>query len=592
MPRHIAMHLHLYQPPREVPSLGTVAREVSAAPFHDWNERITAECYRPLTAARLLDERGLIAAAPNLFEQISFNVGPTLHAWLEEHAPDVDDAIRAADAATVRRDGHGHAMAQPYAHAILPLATPRDRETLVRWGVTDFRRRFGRDPEGMWLPETAVDVATLESLAAAGIGFTIVGQHQIARTRAPGGVAWRPAVAGVDPFVPYAVRLPSGRSITVCAFDSQLSRAAAFDHELLGDGARFADRLRGALPDDAHGRLVTVATDGETFGHHHRFGEMALGRALQILAADAAVGVGGIGAFIAAHPPEYEAELFVPSAWSCGHGVERWRSDCGDSTGGGQGWNQSWRAPLRQTLDWLRDRLAAVFETEAGRLLRDPWEARDDYAEVFAVGADARIAFVQKRAAAPIAQASRRSRSCVRPATRSSSPPAPVASSSSRSSCTAWRRCARTTTRRATAGPSGSGTSGLPWSVPTGSPRGGSAMRPRPHHPSASVTTNSTASSPSRGRTALRSRLATSRCATCGRSTSPAGRGPRSQVPTGGSYAVSSPRATTTPPARPAVVACSPRCTPVAPRVAATPSASATALRASGSRASRSKCVR
>src|SRR5262249_50809004 len=155
--------------------------------FHDWNERITAECYRPLTATRLLDDHGLIAAAPNLFEQISFNVGPTLHAWLEEHAPDVDRAIRDADAATVRRDGHGHAIAQPYAHAILPLATARDRETLVRWGVADFRRRFGRDAEGMWLPETAVDVATLETLAAAGISFTIVGQHQIARTRTLGG---------------------------------------------------------------------------------------------------------------------------------------------------------------------------------------------------------------------------------------------------------------------------------------------------------------------------------------------------------------------------------------------------------------------
>jgi len=381
-PRHIVFHLHCYQPPREDPWTGAVPVEPSAFPAHDWNHRVTDECYRPLRAARLLDGRGFVVEAVNLYRDVCIDMGATLHRWVAVHARDVDDAIRAADADAARiHAGHGSAIAQPYVHAILPLASRRDQDTLVRWGIADFRRRFGREPEGMWLPEAAVDVGALECLAAHGLRFTILGQHQAAHVRDADG-EWIPATGALDPAYPYLARLPSGRTITVCFYDGALSHAIAFDRTLLHAGGRLADAVAARAATVDGPALVVVATDGETFGHHHRFGEMALARALHDLADRDGMTVGGLGAFLDAHPAVDEVEIASPSAWSCAHGVERWRADCGDVTGGEPHWNQRWRAPLRDTIDLLAARAGECFETAAAEIVDDPWAVRDAYGEV------------------------------------------------------------------------------------------------------------------------------------------------------------------------------------------------------------------
>jgi alpha-amylase/alpha-mannosidase (GH57 family) len=406
--RAVALHLHHYQPPRENPWLDVVPREPSAAPFHDWNERITAECYRPQTAARLLDDGGSIADTCNVFEHCSFDVGPTLHHWLAEHAVDVDAALRAGDrAATPKHHGHGTAIAHPYVHAILPLASDRDRSTLVRWGIADFRARFGRDPEGMWLPETAVDLNTLEALADAGIGYTILAPQQIARTRTLDG-EWQQIEPGtIDPTRPYRVALPSGRSMTVCVFDGPLSQSVAFDRALLSDGDALARALLDGFRDREGPQLLVVATDGETYGHHHRFGEMALAQALANLEADPSVELVTPGEFLSRFPAEHEAEIVAPSSWSCAHGVGRWCRDCGCTTSSESGWNQEWRAPLRAAVDWLTDAVAGPWEAAATELLTDPWAARDAYVDVLLrPGAESRERFLREHAAADSADSS------------------------------------------------------------------------------------------------------------------------------------------------------------------------------------------
>jgi hypothetical protein len=370
---HVVVHLHCYQPPRDDAWTGAVPVEPSAAPAHDWNERVTDECYRPLSAARLLDDAGRIVDAVNLYADVSVDVGATLHRWIAVHAPDVDAAIR-----TSARD----AMALPYVHAILPLASARDRTTLVRWGIADFRRRFARDPEGMWLPEAAVDLDTLECLAAEGLRYTILGQHQATRVRVADGT-WADAADRLDPARLHLVRLASGRSLTVCFYDGPSSHAIAFDRSLLADGTRLAQLLAARVREAGPQALVLVATDGETFGHHHRFGEMALVRALHDLAHEPGIAVGGLAAFVGAHADTaIEVEVASPSAWSCAHGVERWRAGCGDVTGGEPGWNQRWRAPLRAMVDRLIDAAAEAYGAAAAELVDDPWAVRDGYGAV------------------------------------------------------------------------------------------------------------------------------------------------------------------------------------------------------------------
>jgi alpha-amylase/alpha-mannosidase (GH57 family) len=383
MPRYLCIHGHFYQPPRENPWLEEIEPQDGAHPYRDWNERIHAECYAPNAFARILDDRGRIVRITSNYSRISFDFGPTLLAWLERHARDTYGAVLDAD----RRSrelygGHGSAIAQAYNHMILPLASKRDRRCQVSWGIRDFEHRFGRRPEGMWLPETAVDVETLEVLADLGIRFTILEPGQGGRTRARGG-RWRTAGRGqLDPTTAYEVRLPSGAAMALFFYDGPVSRAIAFER-LLDSGEELARRLLERF-DDARRRpqLVHVATDGETYGHHHRFGEMALALALDRIASGSEATLTNYGRFLELHPPAHEVEIRENTSWSCAHGVERWRGDCGCRAGGHPAWTQAWRAPLRAALAELRDRLAPIYEKRARELLRDPWSARDDYVSV------------------------------------------------------------------------------------------------------------------------------------------------------------------------------------------------------------------
>jgi alpha-amylase/alpha-mannosidase (GH57 family) len=381
-PRYVCIHGHFYQPPRENPWLEAIERQDSAQPYHDWNERITAECYGPNALSRILDGDRIVRIVNN-YARISFNCGPTLLRWMETSAPEVYRGIQEADRESAAFfGGHGSAMAQPYNHVIMPLASRRDQVTQVRWGLRDFRRRFGREPEGMWLPETAVDVSTLEVLAEHGVRFTVLAPSQAARVRPRGGAEWEELDGhSVDPTRPYEVPLPSGRTIAVFFYDGPISRAVAFER-LLHRGEDLVRRLRGGFSDERDWpQLVHIATDGETYGHHHRFGDMALAYALHSLETGGDVELTNYGQYLERHPPTHEAEVREHTSWSCVHGLERWRSDCGCNAGR-EDWNQAWRGPLRQALDWLRDELAGPFAEHARRLLHDPWAARDGYGDV------------------------------------------------------------------------------------------------------------------------------------------------------------------------------------------------------------------
>ena len=382
--RYVCVHGHFYQPPRENPSLEAIELQDSAYPYHDWNERVTAECYAPNAIARLLDDRQRIVQLVNNYARISFNFGPTLLLWLEQKAPHVLSAIVQADKMSQERfGGHGSAIAQVYNHMILPLAHPRDKETQVIWGIRDFVHRFGRQPEGMWLPETAVDTPTLEVLAAQGIRFTILAPRQAKRVRQLNSRSWKDVTGDrIDPSRAYQVKLPSKNSINVCFYDGPISQAVAFEG-LLDDGRRFADRLLSGFSDDrTWPQLCHIATDGESYGHHHHYGEMALSYALHSIETGDQAKLTNYGQFLELHPPDTLAEIVENTSWSCVHGVERWRSNCGCNSGGHAVWNQEWRAPLRASLDWLRDALAPRFDEQAKTLLKDPWAARNDYIDV------------------------------------------------------------------------------------------------------------------------------------------------------------------------------------------------------------------
>ncbi|MGH9467330.1 MAG: DUF3536 domain-containing protein [Terriglobales bacterium] len=371
------MHGHFYQPPRENPWLGQIEKQPSAHPFHNWNERIAADCYGPNARARIVDRQGQLLTTRNNYEDISFDFGPTLLAWMEHAVPDAYAAVLAAD-----RKTRG-AIALAYNHMILPLANARDQVTQVLWGKRDFEFRFGRSPEGMWLPETAVDLASLAALAAAGIQFTILAPRQALRVRSFGSRTWQDVEGGrIDPHFPYLVRVPSGRAISVFFYDGGVSQGIAFDG-LLRDGAQLAHRLASAFDmRHCHPQLASAATDGESYGHHHRFGEMALAAALRELRTRSDVVLTNYGAFLASHPPLREVEIVPNSSWSCAHGLERWRADCGCNSGGCPQWRQSWRAPLRRALDWLRDQLAPAYEQAAAPYLWNPWAARNDFIDV------------------------------------------------------------------------------------------------------------------------------------------------------------------------------------------------------------------
>ncbi|MDX1646429.1 MAG: DUF3536 domain-containing protein [Longimicrobiales bacterium] len=360
--RSVVVHGHFYQPPREDPWTGEVPKQPSAAPYHDWNERIEDECYGPVTRSRVLRE-GRPPEPVNTLAWMSFDFGPTLLVWLERHAPETHRAIVEADGESARRlGGHGNAMAMPYHHPILPLSHPRDRLTEIRWGMADFRRRFGRHPEGMWLPETAVDGATLDALAGEGIRFTVLAPHQVT----PVPEAGRPGR-----FV-----TKRGREIALFVYDGRLSHAVAFG-DLVEDGVAWADTMasEGAA-------LRSLATDGETFGHHHTFGEMGLAKALVELRSKPEVRLENFASFLAREGTRETVGIVEPSSWSCAHGVDRWRRACGCRIDPAAATHQEWRGPLRSALEWLAEEVHGIFEREGAVFFDDPWTARDAYGEI------------------------------------------------------------------------------------------------------------------------------------------------------------------------------------------------------------------
>jgi len=396
--RYVCVHGHFYQPPRENPWLETVEVQDSAAPYHDWNDRITSECYAPNGASRIKNDDNQITRIVNNYARMSFNFGPTLLSWLHEKAPRTYHMILEADRASAARySGHGSALAQVYNHIIMPLASTRDAITQIRWGIADFVARFGRKPEGMWLAETAVNRQVLDLMAAEGIKYTILAPNQCARVR---HLQTTQAVAGegfsalhgwtdtpnasVDPSQPYLVKLDQGRSIAVFFYDGPNSRAIAFEG-LLDSGEKFGTRLISAFrpnsPSGHPAQLSHVATDGESYGHHHKYGEMALSFAVHWIEEQGLAHLTNYGEFLEKFPPTWEAEVEENTSWSCAHGVDRWRSDCG-CNGGKPGWNQAWRGPLRDALDYLRDATAPLAERLAHGLLKDLWAARDAYIHV------------------------------------------------------------------------------------------------------------------------------------------------------------------------------------------------------------------
>jgi alpha-amylase/alpha-mannosidase (GH57 family) len=389
---YAAIHGHFYQPPRENPWLGAIEGEESAHPFHDWNERIAFECYRPNGYARIVDEKGKILDIANNYASISFNFGPTLLPWLEKKSPFVYQKIVEADRESLRRFGHGNAMAQPYNHIILPLANERDKETEVLWGIADFEKRFQRKPEGMWLPEAAVNVATLRILIKQGIRYIILSPFQALRVRPFESKKWVDVSHGrVDITQPYRcfIKEASGKKgsnqfIDIFFYEGGISREVSFG-DLLRDGNVLSDRFAQIYQSSKkRPQLIHIATDGETYGHHKKFGEMALAYALNQGFDSKGLEIINYGAFLKRFPPVEEVEIDEGpkgegTSWSCAHGVGRWKEDCGCSTGGRPGWNQKWRKPLREALDLLRDDLAILFEKEGEKIFEDVWEARNGY---------------------------------------------------------------------------------------------------------------------------------------------------------------------------------------------------------------------
>lgn len=385
---YITMHGHFYQPPRENPYLNAIETQEGAAPFHDWNQRIHYECYRPNAFARILNGSGKLLRIVNNFEYLSFNIGATLLSWLEQYDPEVYQRILDGDQASADRlNGHGNAIAQVYNHIIMPLANSRDKLTQIRWGKADFKARFGRETEGMWLAETAVDYPTLEALIAEDIKFIVLAPSQAQRCRPISSGDPQPwiEVSGgqIDPNRPYRCHLnPSDQDspyIDIFFYDGPISRDMGFS-DLLNSSYNLAARLgRAVRGDHRTSQLISVATDGETFGHHKHFTEKSIAYAFTEEFPRRGWHVTNYAHYLSLFPPTWEVEIKPSTAWSCAHGVGRWQSDCGCGADIGFG---KWREPLRQTLNWLRDRLELIFNEAGAKYFNDPWAARDGYIHV------------------------------------------------------------------------------------------------------------------------------------------------------------------------------------------------------------------
>lgn len=399
---YVTVHGHFYQPPRENPYLDAIERQPGAAPFHDWNERIHWECYRPNAFARVLNNQGELLGIVNNYEYFSFNIGPTLMSWLERHDMEVYQRILEADAKSCDRlNGHGNAIAQVYNHIIMPLANERDKHTQIHWGKEDFRSRFGRDPEGMWLAETAVDYATLEALVQQGIRFIVLAPSQAQRCRPSANnenphPEWH-EVGGsqIDTTRPYRCYLKESqesndrRYIDIFFYDGPISRDMGFS-DVVYNANHFALRIGSAVRGDHRpAQLISVATDGETFGHHKKGTEKTLAYAFIEEFPRQGWTVTNYAHYLSLEPPTWEVEIKSVTAWSCAHGVDRWQDDCGCGNEGG--WHQKWRRPLRDALNWLRDRLTEVYEEYGRQLFNDPWIARDEYIDVLCDRSSANI---------------------------------------------------------------------------------------------------------------------------------------------------------------------------------------------------------
>lgn len=356
----VAIHGHFYQPPRENPWTGLVERQASAAPEHDWNIRIARECYLPNL------RRGNLS-------KLSFNFGPTLLSWADNALPELSSGAVDNDRRALTRTEHGPAISQLFSHPIAPLLTKRDRRTQIAWGIYDFERRFGRRPEGMWLPECAVDLECLRDLADYNIQFTILSPTQAARYCDEPG-KWQAVTDSPDiSNKPAKVDLRDGRFFKIYFYDLHLSRSVSFG-DSLESPRRLTDALKRAALARGDGGLVIVATDGETFGHHKKNGDASLAGAVELLANDPDVEFTTIPELAASEEPTRIVELHEPSAWSCAHGVGRWRTDCGCSVGGGQ---QRWRAPLREGIEVLTERIHEIYKNAGSFIFKDPWGARD-----------------------------------------------------------------------------------------------------------------------------------------------------------------------------------------------------------------------
>ena len=388
--KYLTIHGHFYQPPRENPWLEEIEIQDSARPFHDWNERVSSECYEPNSVSRIVDDKNRILDIVNNYQNMSFNIGPTLLSWMEKYAPCSYRRIINADKNSIELyGGHGCAIAQVYNHIIMPLANTNDKYTQAIWGIRDFQKRFGRMPEGIWLAETAVDAQTLEVLIDLGIRYTILSPFQaqcVRKMDSENPNDWHDVSWGsIDPSQPYRYYVEGSdkkKFIDLFFYDGAISKSVAFDF-LLTDGEKFARRLLDGYSESRQRtQLVNIATDGESYGHHTKFGDMALSYVLGVKAKDLGFEITNYGQYLEMYPPEYEVDIKPVSSWSCSHGVERWKDDCGCNTGAQPGWNQKWRKPLRDALDYLRDELIKLCSAEGAKYYKDFWDARNKYIDV------------------------------------------------------------------------------------------------------------------------------------------------------------------------------------------------------------------
>lgn len=379
MSRYLCIHGHFYQPPRENAWLEKIEIQPSAYPFHDWNERIAHECYYPNAFSRVLNDEGKIIDIVNNYAKISFNMGATLLSWMEQHDRITYDAILDSDKLSMQNfGGHGSAIAQVYNHMIMPLANRRDKETQIIWGIEDFKNRFKRMPEGMWLGEAAVDTETLELMVDHGIKYTLLAPRQAKRFKKQGTESWQ---EGINSNLHYWYTLPNGKKIAIFFYDGERSQNVAFKG-LLENGKNFAHDLLETFQPDLENQLAHIATDGESYGHHHKSGDMALAYCLRYIEQQGLAQITNYGQYLSMFEPEYEVDIHENSSWSCVHGVERWRSNCGCHTGGEGHWHQKWRAPLRDSLDFIREKMVSIFETEMATFTSDPWKLRNDYIHI------------------------------------------------------------------------------------------------------------------------------------------------------------------------------------------------------------------